>query len=57
MVCLENIYKKITGKELRYEALIGKPSEVTYHYAEYLIRIQAAAKQWKKPIQTLYAIG
>ncbi|KAL8212442.1 UNVERIFIED_CONTAM: hypothetical protein K2H54_046771 [Gekko kuhli] len=57
MVCLENIYKKITGKELRYEALIGKPSEVTYHYAEYLIRMQAAAKQWEKPIRTLYAIG
>nr|XP_056703087.1 haloacid dehalogenase-like hydrolase domain-containing 5 [Euleptes europaea] len=57
MVCLENIYKKITGKELRYEALIGKPSEVTYHYAEYLIRTQAAAKQWEKPIRTLYAIG
>ncbi|XP_032996708.1 haloacid dehalogenase-like hydrolase domain-containing 5 [Lacerta agilis] len=57
MVCLENIYKKITGKELKYEALMGKPSELTYHYAEYLIRTQAAAKQWKKPIQTLYAIG
>ncbi|KAJ7316804.1 hypothetical protein JRQ81_002966 [Phrynocephalus forsythii] len=57
MVCLENIYKKITGKELKYEALMGKPSELTYHYAEYLIRTQAAAKQWKNPIQTLYAIG
>ncbi|XP_077181760.1 haloacid dehalogenase-like hydrolase domain-containing 5 isoform X1 [Paroedura picta] len=57
MVCLENIYKKITGKELRYEALIGKPSEVTYHYAEHLIRMQAVAKQWKTPIRTLYAIG
>ncbi|KAM6468118.1 haloacid dehalogenase-like hydrolase domain-containing 5 isoform 2-T2 [Liasis olivaceus] len=57
MVCLENIYKKITGKELKYEALMGKPSELTYHYAEYLIRTQASAKQWKSPIQTLYAIG
>ncbi|XP_053159073.1 haloacid dehalogenase-like hydrolase domain-containing 5 isoform X1 [Hemicordylus capensis] len=57
MVCLENIYKKITGKDLKYEALMGKPSELTYHYAEYLIRVQAAAKQWSKPIQTLYAIG
>ncbi|KYO29870.1 cat eye syndrome critical region 5-like protein [Alligator mississippiensis] len=57
MVCLENIYKKITGKELKYEALMGKPSELTYHYAEYLIRTQAAERQWKKPIQSLYAIG
>uniref|UniRef100_A0A8C3S7T2 Haloacid dehalogenase-like hydrolase domain-containing 5 n=1 Tax=Chelydra serpentina TaxID=8475 RepID=A0A8C3S7T2_CHESE len=57
MVCLENIYKKITGKELKYEALMGKPSELTYHYAEYLIRMQAAQRHWKEPIQTLYAIG
>uniref|UniRef100_A0A8D0HQY0 Haloacid dehalogenase-like hydrolase domain-containing 5 n=1 Tax=Sphenodon punctatus TaxID=8508 RepID=A0A8D0HQY0_SPHPU len=57
MVCLENIYKKITGKELKYEALMGKPSELTYHYAEHLIRTQATERQWEKPIQTLYAIG
>ncbi|NWW38145.1 HDHD5 hydrolase, partial [Panurus biarmicus] len=31
MVCLENIYKKITGKDLKYEALMGKPSRLTYH--------------------------
>ncbi|XP_053577019.1 haloacid dehalogenase-like hydrolase domain-containing 5 [Bombina bombina] len=57
MVCLENIYKKITGKDLKYEALMGKPSEVTYHYAEYLIRMQAAEMQPNKPVQTLYTIG
>ncbi|KAG8431218.1 hypothetical protein GDO86_019232 [Hymenochirus boettgeri] len=57
MVCLENIYKKITGKELKYEALMGKPSEVTFQYAEYLVRAQAAQQRWEKPIQTLYAIG
>uniref|UniRef100_A0A8D0FDD4 Haloacid dehalogenase-like hydrolase domain-containing 5 n=1 Tax=Strix occidentalis caurina TaxID=311401 RepID=A0A8D0FDD4_STROC len=57
MVCLENIYKKITGKDLKYEALMGKPSKVTYQYAEYLIRAQAAERRWKQPIQTLYAVG
>ncbi|XP_063796656.1 haloacid dehalogenase-like hydrolase domain-containing 5 [Pseudophryne corroboree] len=57
MVCLENIYKKITGKELKYEVLMGKPSAVTYHYAEYLIRSKAAEMQWNKPVKTLYAIG
>uniref|UniRef100_A0A668A1R7 Zgc:77375 n=1 Tax=Myripristis murdjan TaxID=586833 RepID=A0A668A1R7_9TELE len=57
LVCLENIYKKITGKELKYEALMGKPSELTYHFAEYLIRCQAIEKQWKLPITSLYAIG
>ncbi|KAL6464814.1 hypothetical protein MHYP_G00271310 [Metynnis hypsauchen] len=57
MVCLENIYKKITGRDLKYEALMGKPSELTYHYAEYLIREQAAERGWRAPIRSLYAVG
>ncbi|XP_068453671.1 haloacid dehalogenase-like hydrolase domain-containing 5 isoform X2 [Clinocottus analis] len=57
LVCLENIYKKITGKDLKYEALMGKPSELTYHFAEYLIRSQAMQRQWKHPVTSLYAIG
>ncbi|XP_028308407.1 haloacid dehalogenase-like hydrolase domain-containing 5 [Gouania willdenowi] len=57
LVCLENIYKKITGKELKYEVLMGKPSELTYHFAEYLIRSQAMERKWKLPITSLYAIG
>ncbi|KAM4562340.1 haloacid dehalogenase-like hydrolase domain-containing 5 [Odontesthes bonariensis] len=57
LVCLENIYKKITGRELKYEALMGKPSELTYHFAEYLIRGQVMLREWKLPITSLYAIG
>ncbi|XP_072790761.1 haloacid dehalogenase-like hydrolase domain-containing 5 isoform X3 [Taeniopygia guttata] len=57
MVCLENIYKKITGKELKYEALMGKPSRLTYQCAEHLIRAQALQRSWEQPIQTLYAVG
>ncbi|XP_029519807.1 haloacid dehalogenase-like hydrolase domain-containing 5 [Oncorhynchus nerka] len=57
LVCLENIYKKITGKEVKYTALMGKPSELTYHFAEYLIRGQAVERNWTQPITTLYAIG
>ncbi|NWY96365.1 HDHD5 hydrolase, partial [Loxia curvirostra] len=57
MVCLENIYKKITGKDLKYEALMGKPSRLTYQYAEHLIRAQALQRSWDQPIQTLYAPG
>ncbi|NXP30828.1 HDHD5 hydrolase, partial [Leiothrix lutea] len=57
MVCLENIYKKITGKDLKYEALMGKPSRLTYQYAEHLIRAQALQRSWEQPIQTLYAVG
>ncbi|XP_029377864.1 haloacid dehalogenase-like hydrolase domain-containing 5 isoform X1 [Echeneis naucrates] len=57
MVCLESLYKKVTGYELKYEALIGKPSIVTYNYAELLIRQQAESLGWTTPVKRLYAIG
>ncbi|XP_066490386.1 haloacid dehalogenase-like hydrolase domain-containing 5 [Tiliqua scincoides] len=57
LVCLENIYKKMTGKDLNYEALIGKPSTVTYRYAEHVIRLQMEKRGWTSPLRHLYAIG
>ncbi|KAI4905642.1 hypothetical protein NFI96_011329 [Prochilodus magdalenae] len=57
LVCLESLYKKITGYDLQYEALIGKPSVVTYNYAELLIREQAESLGWTEPVKRLYAIG
>ncbi|XP_015237791.1 PREDICTED: cat eye syndrome critical region protein 5 homolog [Cyprinodon variegatus] len=57
LVCLESLYKKVTGYDLKYEALIGKPSVVTYNYAELLIRQQAEKLGWSTPVKTLYAIG
>lgn len=54
---MENIYKKVTGRELKYEALIGKPSPVTYRYAQFLIQQQAEKQGWKAPIRRLYAVG
>ncbi|NWY75146.1 HDHD5 hydrolase, partial [Erithacus rubecula] len=57
LLCLESIYKKVTGRELKYEALIGKPSPVTYRYAQHLIQQQAEKQGWKTPIQHLYAVG
>lgn len=57
LVCLESLYKKVTGNDLKYEALIGKPSVVTYNYAELLIKQQAEALGWTTPVKRLYAIG
>lgn len=57
LVCLESLYKKVTGYDLKYEALIGKPSVVTYNYAELLIRQQAEQLGWTTPVKRLYAIG
>ncbi|KAK9516925.1 hypothetical protein VZT92_024831 [Zoarces viviparus] len=57
LVCLESLYKKVTGYDLKYEALIGKPSVVTYNYAELLISQQAERLGWTTPVKRLYAIG
>ncbi|XP_036870828.1 haloacid dehalogenase-like hydrolase domain-containing 5 isoform X7 [Manis javanica] len=57
LLCLEAIYQKLTGRELRYEGLMGKPSVLTYQYAEDLIGLQAARRGWAAPIRRLYAVG
>ncbi|XP_034367117.1 haloacid dehalogenase-like hydrolase domain-containing 5 isoform X3 [Arvicanthis niloticus] len=57
LLCLETIYRKVTGNELRYEGLMGKPSILTYQYAEDVIRQQAERRGWATPIRKLYAIG
>ncbi|XP_007517262.1 haloacid dehalogenase-like hydrolase domain-containing 5 isoform X1 [Erinaceus europaeus] len=57
LLCLETIFRKVTGRELRYEGLMGKPSVHTYRYAEAAIRSQAQRQGWAAPVRTLYAVG
>ncbi|XP_053413300.1 haloacid dehalogenase-like hydrolase domain-containing 5 [Nycticebus coucang] len=57
LLCLETIYQKVTGKELKYAGLMGKPSILTYQYAEDMIRQQAEQRGWTVPIRKLYAVG
>ncbi|XP_041348501.1 haloacid dehalogenase-like hydrolase domain-containing 5 [Gigantopelta aegis] len=54
--CLESLYLKITGYELKYTALIGKPSEITYHHADHMLR-QQAKQMGINGIKTIYCIG
>jgi len=42
LLCLENLFKKVTGRDLVYTGLIGKPSEITYRHAEHVLQEQAA---------------
>ncbi|XP_041638492.1 haloacid dehalogenase-like hydrolase domain-containing 5 [Cheilinus undulatus] len=53
MLCLESVYRKLTGRELQYQALLGKPSLLTYQYAEHLLRQQ----NHNRKLTTIYAIG
>lgn len=48
--------QKITGRELKYTALIGKPSEITYHHADYLLYQQAKTLGFSN-VDTIYCIG
>ncbi|XP_021370280.1 haloacid dehalogenase-like hydrolase domain-containing 5 isoform X1 [Mizuhopecten yessoensis] len=57
LVCLEALYKKITGLDLDYTALIGKPCEITYRYAEHTIAAEAKKIGITRPIKKLYFIG
>jgi hypothetical protein len=49
--------KKISGHRLEYTTMVGKPSELTYYHAEYLISLHASEIGLKLPIKRLYAIG
>eukprot|EP00069_Balaena_mysticetus_P014990 bmy_08987T0 len=57
LLCLEAVYRKVTGRELCYAGLMGKPSLLTYQYAEGLLARQAARRGWAAPIRSLYAVG
>ncbi|XP_071450533.1 haloacid dehalogenase-like hydrolase domain-containing 5 isoform X2 [Hetaerina americana] len=55
--CLESLYKKTCNRDLIYTAIIGKPSEITYHHAHMMIMRQAKEIGIKENIEILYAIG
>ena len=57
MLCLESVFWKLAGQRLRYEAVMGKPSLLTYQHAELVIRQETANQGWDRPVTNLYAIG
>ncbi|MCL4152887.1 UNVERIFIED_CONTAM: hypothetical protein GTU68_004856 [Idotea baltica] len=57
LLCLEALFKKVTGKDLIYAALVGKPSEITYYHSETMVQHHARTLGINHPITTLYAIG
>ncbi|CAF4534381.1 unnamed protein product [Rotaria socialis] len=48
---------KISGHQLQYTTIVGKPSEVTFYHAEYLISRHAHELGLKQPIKRLYVVG
>ncbi|VDL59338.1 unnamed protein product [Hymenolepis diminuta] len=37
LVCLESLYERVSGYPLKYTALVGKPSEITYRFSEHIL--------------------
>lgn len=56
LLCLESLYRKVTGKDITYAALVGKPSEITYYHANRLL-INHARNIGVNHVDTIYAIG
>jgi len=50
-------WQKVTGRELQYTALVGKPSEITFRYAEHVLTSQTRKLGFNRPIKTMYLIG
>lgn len=46
----------MTGNDLRYKAICGKPSEVTYMYATHLIE-ERAEQMGLPPPRKVYVLG
>jgi len=58
LLCLENLYEKVTGRDMIYSALIGKPSEITYRHGEHVLQQQALhAVGLPHPVKNIYCIG
>lgn len=57
LLCMEALYRKLTGHDLHYTSLIGKPCEITYRFAEHTIANIAKSMGIHKPIKRLYFFG
>lgn len=57
LVCLEALYKKITGTELKYTKLVGKPCEIQFRYGEHILNKVRDKMGWTTPLRKLYFVG
>jgi len=49
--------QKVTGRDLEYTALVGKPSEITFRYAEHSLTRAARKMGYTEQIKTMYLVG
>lgn len=57
LLCLESLYKKISGMDLKYTSLIGKPNEITFHHSECVLQEEAQKIGIDKSLRRIYFVG
>lgn len=56
LTCLEALYKKLSGNDLKYTALVGKPYEISFQYAEMMAN-KIARNKGQPKIDKMYFVG
>ncbi|VDK76163.1 unnamed protein product [Dibothriocephalus latus] len=54
--CLPGVLR-VTGHPLRYTALVGKPSEITYRFSEHILSKTSLRLGYTRPIRRIYFFG
>lgn len=57
LLCMESLYEKLTDQPVKYKALVGKPSEITYRHAERVLNAHAENIGIKPPLKRIYCVG
>ncbi|VDO04493.1 unnamed protein product [Rodentolepis nana] len=57
LVCLESLYERVSGYPLKYTALVGKPSEITYRFSEHTLSKTAKRLGISRPLRKIYFFG
>ncbi|KAA0188035.1 Cat eye syndrome critical region protein 5 [Fasciolopsis buskii] len=57
LTCLQALYRQFTGHKLRYTSLLGKPSEITFRYAEHMLTVMSRRMGYTRSIERMYFFG
>lgn len=57
LTCLQALYRQFTGHKLRYTSLLGKPSEITFRYAEHMLTVMSRRMGYTRCIERMYFFG
>ncbi|TPP57134.1 cat eye syndrome critical region protein 5 [Fasciola gigantica] len=57
LTCLQALYRQFTGHKLRYTSLLGKPSEITFRFAEHMLTVMSRRMGYTRSIDRMYFFG